>query len=486
MTDAAIPPNAGAPALPPGAGRAAARAVPPPPSRFASYVPPRWFPVAAGAVGVAAAALLVDNKPGLAVPLVVAAAAAAVLPAVRVRRWDWPLALVGGGLALMPALRDAEWLVALDLLAIVALGCLVVVGVPEFRSVLLAAVSVPARIFPAPAFLARGLPTSRDFGPWLRGTAIGGALVLVFGALFASADAAFGSLVESALPDAGLLPARAFMAVFVTLLLAAAVLANRAPVALPETTPRRLRGAEWLVPLVALDLLFAAFVAVQLTVLFGGADHVLRTAGLTYAEYAVSGFYQLITVCALTFAVVAGAVRWAPAGRPLRGLLGLLLALDAVVLVSALRRLALYESAYGLSIQRVLAHTIALWLGLVLVLVVAAGLTRRSAWLPRAVVGSCAGTLLLLNVLNPEAMVARDLVDRYERTGKVDEFYLADLSADAIPQIARLPLPLRTCVLSFTEIEDDSWAETNRSRARAREVLRDVPPTLYTLPHCAD
>ena len=58
-----------------------------------------------------------------------------------------------------------------------------------------------------------------------------------------------------------------------------------------------------------LDVLFAAFVVLQLAALFGGDEHVLRTAGLTYAEYAREGFAQLMAVAALTLAMIALARR---------------------------------------------------------------------------------------------------------------------------------------------------------------------------------
>ena len=54
-----------------------------------------------------------------------------------------------------------------------------------------------------------------------------------------------------------------------------------------------------------MNLLFALFVAVQLAVLFGGDGYVRATAALTYAEYARSGFAQLVAVAALTLAVAA-------------------------------------------------------------------------------------------------------------------------------------------------------------------------------------
>lgn len=456
-----------------------------PRSRFADLAPPRRFPGAALGAGLVASVLLVGHRPGVGVPITLAVAAAAALPALRVERGDRVFVALLLALGVMPALRDAEWLVALDLLAILALGCLSAVGARDWHTLLVAAVSVPLRAIPAPAFLGRGLPGHRELGPALRGTAIAAALLLLFGALFASADAAFGELLGGLLPDAGLLPARLFVLALVTAGLGAAVLANRVPADVPcPPEPRRLRGVEWLVPLVSLDLLFAAFVAVQLAVLFGGHSHVLETAGLTYAEYARSGFFQLIVVTALTFGVVAGAVRWAPPGRLSRALIGTLLLLDGVVLVSAIRRLALYESVFGLSVDRVLAHTIAFWLAAVLVMVVVAGLTRRAAWLPRAVAASAGGALLLLNVANPDALIARSLLDRYERTGDIDTYYLGGLSADVVPEVAKLPDALRACVFQHLDVEDDPWPAANVSRARARGILADATYPAYGVQGC--
>ena len=102
--------------------------------------------------------------------------------------------------------------------------------------------------------------------------------------------------------------------------------------------------------------------------LFGGRVPCPATAGLTYAEYARSGFWQLLVVTGLTFVVVGTRLegrRRAHATRRLvlRFLLGALLCLTLVVLVSALHRLRLYEDAFGLTRLRLLAEGIALWLG---------------------------------------------------------------------------------------------------------------------------
>jgi hypothetical protein len=85
--------------------------------------------------------------------------------------------------------------------------------------------------------------------------------------------------------------------------------------------PTRLRCLDWALPTGSLVGLFGLFVGVQFVVLFGGADHVLRTTGLTYAEYARSGFWQLLVVTVLAMVAVPATTlppvgSWLGAGAP--------------------------------------------------------------------------------------------------------------------------------------------------------------------------
>ena len=123
-------------------------------------------------------------------------------------------------------------------------------------------------------------------------------VVLPFALLFLTGDAAFAGLAvrPAAAASSLALPGRVARS---ALVLAAAdrAGARRAAAARPRGAPARDAGsrlAEWLIPLAVLDALFLAFVLVQITVLFGGHDRVLQTSGLTYAEYARSGFWQLL------------------------------------------------------------------------------------------------------------------------------------------------------------------------------------------------
>jgi hypothetical protein len=230
-------------------------------------------------------------------------------------------------------------------------------------------------------------------------------------------------------------------------------------VARPPSSRRRRRARGSAPPSracrIALVVLFAAFVTLQLTALYGGHDYVLRTAGLTYAEYAREGFAQLLAAAALTLAVIAAAARWA---RVSRLLLGALCALTLVVLASALTRLDLYMDAYGFTRLRLSAQAAILWLGGVFALVLIAGAARRMGWLPRATVALTAAAILGFAISNPDHRIAEHNV---KRSGRVDERVLRGLSADAAPA---LPCRLRS------EVEPDGLLGFNLGRSQARSA----------------
>jgi hypothetical protein len=237
------------------------------------------------------------------------------------------------------------------------------------------------------------------------------------------------------------------------------------------------------VPLAALDLLFAGFVAVQLRVLFGGDRHVLAAGGPDYADYARQGFWQLLVVTGLTLAVLAVAVRTAGRADPLdralvRFLLGALCALALVIVASALRRMWLYEETYGLTRLRLFVSTVELWLGAVFLLVAGAGVRLRARWLPRAVLGAGVVALLGLAAVNPDARIAERNVARFDETGVIDVDYLANLSADAVPELDRLPAKERNCALRWIAGDlaaDEPWYQYNAARDNAREILAARP-----------
>src|SRR5262249_46572651 len=229
----------------------------------------RWLALLAA---VLAAAVLPYSRPGIGVPLVAAMVALAVASSAR----RSARLVVFGGLAValpcIPAWLDAPWIVATDLVAACVFATVAVAGVS------LGAAAAPVRSL---ADVRPLLPSGgAQWMPAARGALIGSLLVVPFGALFWSADAAFAALRDS-LPLPSLASAAGRVVVF------GGVLVGAVGLALAERRPDRERSLratskltrwEWALPLVLLDLLFLAFVVVQATVLFGGHAHVLETA----------------------------------------------------------------------------------------------------------------------------------------------------------------------------------------------------------------
>ncbi|MER5457682.1 DUF4153 domain-containing protein [Micromonospora sp. NPDC002389] len=455
--------------------------------------------VLAGALGVAAFVPL--GRAGVGWFLGWLVLTAGVLVAVRRHTADLPRAQrwvragwAGAALALLAVLafRNAWWLVTFCVLAALCCAALAIVGGRRMRSILFS-------LGAAPLAALRGLPWVRAHirAPGGDGTTrrvVGSvtatvAVLVVFGALLSSADAAFSQALGVLIPEVsgGGVVRWLFLAAVGGLIAVAALYTLAAPpdlslVDLP--TARRLSLVEWAPPIAALTALFGGFVLVQFTVLFGGQRHVLSTTGLSYSEYARSGFWQLVAVTVLTLAILGGVTRWARRDTPrdrvlLRILLGLLSALSVVIVVSALSRMWTYQKVYSFTGERVFVMAFELLLGAVFLMVLVAGVRWRGDWIPRLTTALAVVMLLGLAALNPEDYVARRNIDRYQETGRIDAWYLRALSADATPALAALPDPVRRCTLSWIAddlAEPDPWYAWNRGRDRARAVLDRLGP----------
>lgn len=440
--------------------------------------PPFYAPVAI-AVALAAGATLLEQPPGLGLTLTALAIFAATA-ATRPTRDPWRLGWWGlaCALALMVTVRDAPMVRDLSLAGALLFGALAAGGFTTFRHAVRTAARTAAGMLPGPVLVLAAAAARVRIGGGrafaaVRGVVLAGLLLAPFAALFAAADAAFAQWLAFDLPDTGDVPLRLLIAGAVLAVAGALLRIALSPPAQREGEPGRapiVGRTEWLIALAALNALFALFVALQLAGLFGGHDHVLRTAGLTYAEYAREGFGQLVAVAALTLAVIAGARRWtvrdgAQEETLQRLLLGGLCVLTLVILLSAHRRLALYVDAFGMTRNRAYAQWEILWLGGLFLLVL---LAHSRAWLPRAAVAFTGIALLLLGVSNPDARIAQANVNRYESTGKLDQGTLYDLSADAAPALARLSE--REGCFEFRPEAHDGLAGFNLSRHRAHAL----------------
>ncbi len=286
--------------------------------------------------------------------------------------------------------------------------------------------------------------------PIIRTLAVSAIAVVIFGVLFASADPVLAAWFRTLLPEWSF--ARLVLRGFVAVAVAAAVL-GAAYLAL---NPPRVDNAageadhstryryEWLAPVLLVNLVFVAFLIAQATVVFGGHDYLRRTTGLTYAQYVHQGFGQLTIATGLTLVVVWATARKAAQTTSedrlwLRASLGLLCVLTLIVVASAMYRMQVYQEAYGFTRLRLLVDVFEGWLGFVVLTVLVAGIRLKGSALPRIALFSGAAALAALAFANPDAWIARHNIERYQASERIDWSYLDGLSADALPEIAKLP-----------------------------------------------
>ncbi|WP_339302737.1 DUF4173 domain-containing protein [Paenibacillus sp. FSL R5-0519] len=195
--------------------------------------------------------------------------------------------------------------------------------------------------------------------------------------------------------------------------------------------------------LIVINCVYVMFVLVQFSYLFGAGEGHLPV-DLSYAEYARSGFAELILVTGINFFILIVALQFTrPSGKVgmivHQALLLILVSCSAIMLYSAFMRLNLYEQAYGYTYIRFLVHAFMIFLALLLLI---AGLRIRYTSIPliRWYIVLALTAYVAVNYVGMDRRIAELNIERYRQTGNIDASYLASLSADATPLLREFAL----------------------------------------------
>lgn len=190
------------------------------------------------------------------------------------------------------------------------------------------------------------------------------------------------------------------------------------------------------------SLLFLAFVIIQIKYLFGSREFVFES-GLTFAEYARAGFFQLVWVVALSALMMLVVYRSFSAHQPskLVTLLQIFLILQVgVIAASALRRMNLYQAEFGFTVLRLYVEWFIYFVLIVLLGTGVSIIMRIQFW--KFFYGSLVAGVVAVTVvglLNVDKMIATENVRRFtEQKKSIDLVYLKNLSIDIFPVLAPL------------------------------------------------
>jgi hypothetical protein len=300
-------------------------------------------------------------------------------------------------------------------------------------------------------------PSARVW-PFVRGIVIALPIIAIFASLLSSADPIFGKRLEGFIDlfQIDNLPEYIFRLVYILIFAYAFAgiflhAAQKSDEKLEEKTwvSSFLGFTESTIVLGSVVILFIAFVVIQFQYFFGGQTNI-SIEGYTFSEYARKGFGELVAVAffSLLLLLGLGAITQRERDNQRRifstlgvGLVGLLI----VMLVAAFQRLVLYEAAYGFSQLRTYTHVFMIWLGLLLVTVVILEVLHRERAVGLAMILAALGFIISLNVLNVDAFIVKQNIQREIRSttdkdfaqgrADLDAQYFVDLSDDAIPPL---------------------------------------------------
>ena len=409
-----------------------------------------------------------------------------IVASVFVLDWQAPterrLMLAGIALAAFGlAWRDSPMLYVIDMLSVICMGMLTIwhgmgyrlgdlTWIEAVRAAVLAAINSVAGATGVIGDAIDSQDGSTRQHAGMRGAMIGIVLaippLIVVGALLASSDVVFDGILERVMTTVladGM--SHLLIAVLLAWLVAGwlrAATGNPLGRSLPEVNSPGLPFVSVAVGLYALLALLAGFLATQARVLFGGAAFLRETAGLSVANYAREGFFQLILAAGVVLVTLVVA-EWLlrvddAAGRRHYRLVGTaLLSLVATLLVSSAVRIWLYMREFGLSVDRAFASAAILWVsGALIAFAVTTLRGRPSRFMPVAVLVTVAW-VTMMNLSNPEALVVQVNVARAEAGQPFDAKYHARLSADALPTMTRLATRLSVADCALVQQELRTW-----------------------------
>jgi hypothetical protein len=257
--------------------------------------------------------------------------------------------------------------------------------------------------------------------------------------------------------------------------------------------------------LFVIDLVYVLFTVIQVSYLFGQAK-LLLPDGITYAEYATDGFYQLVMVTIINIFIVITFIHLVHKAQPMihrivQILLSLLTICTGFMLLSAFLRLSLYEEVYGFTYIRILVHSFMILL-LVLFIVALIKTWRNDISLMKNYTVIFLIWYVGLNYVNIDHIIAEQNAARYYKTKGiamvhqptlsyddrnmetkyVDIYYLAQLSYDVVPQLLKLReeknlkpiIDSQLINMKYQLEEENDWQSFNFSKHKARQLLQEM------------
>ena len=181
--------------------------------------------------------------------------------------------------------------------------------------------------------------------------------------------------------------------------------------------------------LVILNIIYLVFDIIQINSLM---LHRVST-GFNYAEYARSGFFQLMLISFINIAIILFSKKCKEELKT-KIMSIIMVLLTYIIIVSSFYRMFLYEQAYGYTVLRLGVYAILVTEGILLIPTIIYILNKKINILNCYMI-IMISAYSLVNCFSVDRIIAQNNIERYARTGKIDIYYLENNNYDNLNQL---------------------------------------------------
>ena len=200
---------------------------------------------------------------------------------------------------------------------------------------------------------------------------------------------------------------------------------------LDEKKAKKINVSEYTMALLltVLNVVYVVFDSIQISSLWLQK----LPEGITYAEYARSGFFQLmfISVINLVFILLSKKTKDT---KYIKGMSTTMIGLTLIIIFSSFYRMFLYEQAYGYTELRLGVYVI-LFTEVILLIPTVFYIFNSKINLLKHYIIIASIIYSLINCVSVDKIIAANNIHRYDRTGKIDIEYLLNDQTDNIEQL---------------------------------------------------
>lgn len=186
--------------------------------------------------------------------------------------------------------------------------------------------------------------------------------------------------------------------------------------------------------ILALAVVFTFFAVVQFSYLFGGITSDLPD-DFSYAQYAREGYFQLVVLSILNFAIILSCIFFSKKGssaarRAIKIILAYFNLLNIYLLISAAYKMRLYQNEFGMTTSRLLVYILLLFEAILIIGLMVKIFIQNMNYVKLAVFFSV-GFWAIVSFVNVEALALKYNINNLYPQGKLDFEYIEYSSSDA-------------------------------------------------------